>query len=1254
MRVVMDMQACQSEVSAGRGIGRYATALATSMARDLGDDDLRLCFNSAYSATLRATLATFADAPGRARLSGYATLPLPGASDQREAALRATQTLVRHHWMSLGPDVIHVAHVFEGFDGRAVAPGPLPEVPGLVRSATLYDLIPRLFPDRYLADGARKTWYERQCDLLRGCDCVLAISEASRRDAIEHLGLDPAHVAAIHGGVEPHFQARKPPPDALARLGRRYGICRRSVLYTGGDDYRKNLEGAIAGYSALPARLRADTQLVIACALSPSTRASLIAAAKRRGLPDDALVLTGYVPEADLAALYASCAAFVFPSLYEGLGLPVLEAMASGAPVIGADNSGVAEVVGRNDALFDARSADAMAGRLAAVLDDDGFAGALRRHGVERAAGYTWKRTAALAWQALREAQARARPRVAVSVIARDSRPRLALFTPLPPCRTGIANYNAEFLPHLEPHFAIDVFIDDYEPDAALKARYRILSHRDFASRRRSYDAILYEVGNSEFHAYMLDAVGRYPGVVMLHDAYESGLYGYVDFQLGRRGSYRDALLYAHGPRARRRIAPVQKNPDPVRASMVDLPVSKALIDAAIGVLSHTPFNLGVARTNYPEGWRAPYRIIPHLRRLPAMADAAERAAMRARLGLAADDFLVCTFGHITWTKSGDALLQAFVRSPLACDPRARLVYVGELGRDAFGLEIARAIEASPVRERIRVTGYASEQDYAAYLGVADVAVQLRTQTRGGTSGAVLDCLARAVPVILNESGSFSDYPKEVVRGVGAEVNVTELASALGELHADPEARAAFGKAGRNYVARVHDPDAIAIEYANAIEDFTARARACSLVRTVGELAQSVPAATKDADAFETASIYAAALHQTLAQNTFERQRILVDVSHISDRDQQTGIQRVVRNIVRWLYCSERAGFEPIAVRFLDGALVEATEWLRGEGLVDTSERSRGRTEHRWGDTLLMLDSSWSKIDAMQPVFEAVRRAFGTIITVVYDILPVRFPDAFIDGGAEWFTAWLDKALAASDGCICISAAVVDELSSYADIRGVRLPPRLGVMHLGADLRIEPDKMASARVRQATALRTLLMVGTLEPRKNHALALDAFERLWAQGVDVALCIAGKPGWSVTHLTERLRRHPENRRRLFVIDDPDDDELAALYHGCAGMLLASRGEGFGLPLIEAAQFGLPILASDIPVFREIAGDHATYFQLGTAEQLASVLESWLATPSGSVPQSANMPRLSWEQSAEQLLDIVLANRWYKLRHDEREQ
>ena len=142
-------------------------------------------------------------------------------------------------------------------------------------------------------------------------------------------------------------------------LRARFGLSRRYVMYTGGIDFRKNIDGLIEAYAKLSAELRAKFQLAIVCSVHPEERAKISRQAAKCGLRDDELVLTGFVPDDDLVNLYNLCHAFVFPSLYEGFGLPALEAMACGAAVIGSNKSSIPEVIGRQDALFDpSRPAD--------------------------------------------------------------------------------------------------------------------------------------------------------------------------------------------------------------------------------------------------------------------------------------------------------------------------------------------------------------------------------------------------------------------------------------------------------------------------------------------------------------------------------------------------------------------------------------------------------------------------------------------------------------------------------------------------------------------------------------------------------------------------------------------------------------------------------------------------------------------------------------------------------------------------------
>ena len=145
------------------------------------------------------------------------------------------------------------------------------------------------------------------------------------------------------------------------------------------------------------------------------------------------------------------------------------------------------------------------------------------------------------------------------------------------------------------------------------------------------------------------------------------------------------------------------------------------------------------------------------------------------------------------------------------------------------------------------------------------------------------------------------------------------------------------------------------------------------------------------------------------------------------------------------------------------------------------------------------------------------------------------------------------------------------------------------------------------------------MVGTIEPRKGHAHVLDAFDQLWSRGLDVNLVIVGAEGWRhlrpnmrrvIPQIIARLRSHPEWGRRLFWVSRASDEYLEKIYATSSCLIAAAEGEGFGLPLIEAARHGLPIIARDIPVFREVAGEHAFYFAGKDSDVLAEAIKQWL--------------------------------------------
>jgi glycosyltransferase involved in cell wall biosynthesis len=212
-------------------------------------------------------------------------------------------------------------------------------------------------------------------------------------------------------------------------------------------------------------------------------------------------------------------------------------------------------------------------------------------------------------------------------------------------------------------------------------------------------------------------------------------------------------------------------------------------------------------------------------------------------------------------------------------------------------------------------------------------------------------------------------------------------------------------------------------------------------------------------------------------------------------------------------------------------------------------------------------------------------------------------------------------------------------------------------IHLGADI-IASALSTSAPSDSGNVLRQIgvgpvfLMVGTIEPRKGYLQTVSAFERLWHDGLQVNLVIVGNEGWThlpngqrrtIPEIVHRLRKHPELGRRMFWLEGISDEILLNLYARADALLMASAGEGFGLPLIEAAQHGLPIIARNLPVFREIAGDNACYFNGTDPESLADSLKEWLLLRAEDrAPQSKGMSWLSWEQNAKQLLKILLSN------------
>ena len=869
MRIVIDMQGAQTE-SRFRGIGRYSHALALAMARNAGDHDIWLALNAAFPESIADIRRAFAGILPQQRLRVF-DLPVPVLERDPGNAWRARAAeKIREHFMqTLQPDAVLVTSLFEGdLDNAATSVGTF--CGGAKTAVILYDLIPLLNPDDYLASSAQKQYYQRKIESLKKAGLLLSISEYSRREAIEALGLAQDRVVNISTAADPYFKPGDPLPDEISALHRRLGITRKVLMYApGGFDLRKNLDGLITAYSLLSEQLRAAHQLVVASKLGEQVRPRLEQMRKCAGLAADELILTGYVTENELRDLYRNATLFVFPSKHEGFGLPALEAMACGAPVIGANNTSIPEVIGNGEALFDASSPQSIADKMAQALQDEPMRNRLRERGIEQAGRFSWDETAKRAIGALEE------------LVRREGESSYSIRAEIspPPCR-GRAREGVETPP-----------------------------------------------------SHCSTPILTFP------------------LQGGRNG-YGDS----------------------------------SLVDAIAGI------------------------------------------------------------------------------------------------------------------------------DIAVAPGDIDLA-------------RVADCIA---------FNSGRDTPRQ----------------------------------------------------------------------------------------------------------------LMLDISEIAKSDGKTGIQRVVRSLLRELLENPPQQVEVVPIYF-DGTHYRiANKFVAALGGECSPEAADEIADFCQDDIYLALDLN----EMTQAVHDAQMRLMSRGVQfyfIVYDILLLHRPDWWPAGCNAIFETWLRSISKVATGLICISESVAQDVHAWLAGHLPSRAPDIGVasFHLGADIGSSlptkglPDN-AAAVLDSLGARTSFLMVGTLEPRKGHAQTLAAFELLWHRGIAANLVIVGKQGWMVDKLTDKLRCHPESGRQLFWLEGISDEYLEEIYAASTCLIAASEGEGFGLPIIEAAQHKLPIIARDIPVFREVAGEHAFYFRGLEAVDLADAIVAWLSlNGTGQAPQSAGMPWLTWRESAQQLIGHI---------------
>lgn len=596
--------------------------------------------------------------------------------------------------------------------------------------------------------------------------------------------------------------------------------------------------------------------------------------------------------------------------------------------------------------------------------------------------------------------------------------------------------------------------------------------------------------------------------------------------------------------------------------------------------------------------------------------------------------------GGLDWRKNLVGTAQAFQHLPAELKARVEFQIVGLVDPHRAG-DIRAAWSAAGLPDaRLQFLGHI--EDAALIRRYRRAGVVIQPSVMEGFGLTALEAMACGAPVIAATGSALA----EVVQNVNAQfdpLDGRDIAQKIARALSDETFSRALVEEGlaqtKRYSWRKTAETAVAaLERAFAVKKGMA-ARALPPTERARAIAERALAGI----ALEP-NVVARAM--AIAEPATGPRRLLVDTTATCESTHVTGIQRVVIKIAdnlkgagagetRLIYggVDARGFFEVVDAH---GGMLEPPppDGLRPVPLLRT-------------DTVLMLDSSWTYHQSHANVLQRALLQGCEVISTLYDLVPVRTP-AFCDPGMPGvFAAWLQSALAYSTGFVCISKAVADELMALLHAIEFPRPMKVGYWTLGADFATADHAIAPHPASPHPSGVSFLMVGTIEPRKGYAVALAAFDRLWRQGVDATLTIIGRSGWGVDELVARLRGHRAIGDRLIWIERASDADLAAAYAACDALISASYAEGFGLPVVEAGHFGKPVIASDLPVFREVArhAPAARFFAAGDPDALAAAVTEFIGNRAVAPAAAETRPEsVSWAQSAEALRAVVCDGRW----------
>lgn len=401
-----------------------------------------------------------------------------------------------------------------------------------------------------------------------------------------------------------------------------------------------------------------------------------------------------------------------------------------------------------------------------------------------------------------------------------------------------------------------------------------------------------------------------------------------------------------------------------------------------------------------------------------------------------------------------------------------------------------------------------------------------------------------------------------------------------------------------------------------------------------------------------------------------KKPKIYIDLTILMQTGFLTGIQRVIIEIVIRLlkrddidvvmlsYTNENEYF-----RLIDNdAFLEFYEQKTGTKAACVLNKYMEKSEFEPGSVFFDIDGVWNSRLTRSSFYPVLKKQGIKIVTHVYDIIPITHPQYCHENTVMHFIEYLGATLQYADKLIVNTQATADQIAAVCERMGRKMPA-YAVAPLGCDFKkpdttiiptthinedgeeevdeefkhLIPDPDVSEIIN---AGKYILMVGTIEPRKNHAYVLDALDK----GMKINVVFAGRIGWNIDSLIKRIENHPLYNKRLFLINGANDAAINMLYENAYLLAFPTFNEGFGLPIIEAIQHGTLVVASDIPVLREVGKDYADYIDNTDCNALVKYVDNCLSNPDEYAKKKAKLSTYvpyTWDNSEKLMYEAVVS-------------